>query len=51
MTRIAALLLAVFAAGTAAAQAPSGGSARADPAKLLRTVLIIAETGFDPQAA
>lgn len=51
MTRIAALLLAVFAAGTAAAQAPSGGSARADPAKLLRTVLIIAETGFDPQAS
>ncbi|MCC6870119.1 MAG: hypothetical protein IT522_14975 [Burkholderiales bacterium] len=46
-----ALALALLVAGAVAAQAPAGAPVRGDPAKVLRTVLVIAETGFDPQVA
>lgn len=50
---VAALALAAACAGTALAQAPAKAPTpvRADPAKVFRTAIIIAETGFDPQAA
>ncbi len=54
--RVSALLalLCAVALGVApigaVAQAP-GADARADPTKVLRTVIMIAETGFDPQVA
>ncbi len=54
-TRVVLATLAAFAtlaAGFALAQAPAKGTpSRADPAKVLRTVIVIAETGFDPQAS
>lgn len=43
-----ATLLVAFGAQ---AQAPAKAAARGDPAKVLRTALMIAETGFDPQAS
>ena len=46
--RIVVIALAACGASLAMAQAPAGW---ADPAKTLRTTIIIAETGFDPQAA
>lgn len=47
------LALAVLAATMASAQVPakSATPSRADPAKVLRTAIMIAETGFDPQAS
>ncbi len=46
--RIVLVALVTCWTGTAMAQAPATW---ADPAKTLRTTIIIAETGFDPQAA
>jgi oligopeptide transport system substrate-binding protein len=43
----AALLCCALAAGAHA----QGGGSRGDPGKVLRTAIMIAETGFDPQAA
>ncbi len=45
--------LALATGGTALAQSTPKGAApsRADPAKVLRTAIVIAETGFDPQAS
>ena len=47
------LAIALVAPGTALAQTAARPTApsRADPAKVLRTAIIIAETGFDPQIA
>ena len=52
MTRLGAALLAALLAASLASGAHAQGAAKwADPAKVLRTAIVIAETGFDPQAA
>ena len=48
MTRALAATAALAVAAAAFAQAPVN---RADPAKVLRVAIPIAETGFDPQAS
>jgi len=48
LTRILALVVAAACTAPLAAQGTAKG---ADPAKVLRTTIIIAETGFDPQAS
>ncbi len=48
MIRLLAAAVLAFCAAPLAAQAPAKW---ADPAKVLRTVIIITETGFDPQAS
>jgi len=48
LTRILALVVAAACTAPLGAQGTAKG---ADPAKVLRTTIIIAETGFDPQAA
>ena len=48
LTSILALVVAAACTAPLAAQGTAKG---ADPAKVLRTTIIIAETGFDPQAA
>ena len=48
MLRLLATVVLALGAGPLAAQAPARW---ADPAKVLRTTIIITETGFDPQAS
>ena len=48
MMRLLATIVLALCAGPLAAQ---GAAKWADPAKVLRTVIIITETGFDPQAS
>ena len=45
------ILALVIAAACTAPLAAQGTAKWADPAKVLRTTIIIAETGFDPQAS
>ena len=47
----AAALAALLAASLASAAHAQGAAKWGDPAKVLRTAIVIAETGFDPQAA